>query len=181
MRSLGWKKVLRSTPVAYIMTEDVASTPSHAGSTYAELDDLEQRIMDKFPAPRNYLIWSYIKINSDGTKQSCNLQPPKSESRFVAIDAKRRKYEETRELVDDDDGSMIQEKRGVSEEEVSVVAAGQEPGSPEVTAVARISGNTPPKDTSGNVYEKPLTESMISDEPGTQLFGDATDGQIDSD
>ena len=48
MRSLGWKKVHRSTPVAYIMTEEVASTPSHAGSTYAELDELEQRIMDKF-------------------------------------------------------------------------------------------------------------------------------------
>jgi hypothetical protein len=180
MRSLGWKKVLRSTPVAYIMTEDVASTPSHAGSTYAELDDLEQRIMDKFPAPRNYLIWSYIKINSDGTTQSCNLQPPKSESRFVAIDAKRRKYEETKELVDDEDETMIQGKGDVSEEDVSVVAAGQEPGSPEVTAVARITGNTPPKDTSEHVYEKPSNQSLISDAAGTQLF-DATDGQNDSD
>ena len=180
MRSLGWKKVLRSTPVAYIMTEEVASTPSHAGSTYAELDELEQRIMNKFPAPRNYLIWSYIKINSDGTTQSCNLQPPKSESRFVAIDAKRRKYEETKELVDDEDETMIQEKRDVSEEDVSVVAAGQEPGSPEVTAVARISGNTPPKETSEHVYEKPSNQSLISDAAGTQLF-DATDGQNDSD
>ena len=42
MRSLGWKKVLRSTPVAYIMTEDVACNSFHAGSTYAELDELEQ-------------------------------------------------------------------------------------------------------------------------------------------
>ena len=122
MWSLGWKKVLRSTPVVYIMTDEVASTPSHAGSTYAELDELEQRIMDKFPAPQNYLIWSYIKINSDGTSQSCNLQPPKSESCFVAIDAKKRKIEETKELVDDDDGSMIQDK-----EDVSVVAAEEEP------------------------------------------------------
>ena len=176
MRSLGWKKVLRSTPVAYIMTEEVAATPSHAGSTYAELDELEQRIMNKFPAPRNYLIWSYIKINSDGTTQSCNLQPPKSESRFVAIDAKKRKIEETKELVDDDDGSMVQGK-----EDVSVVAADQEPeGSPEVTAMARISPNTPPKDTSGNIYEKPMNESINSDEPGQQLFGGASDGQGDA-
>ena len=56
----------------------------------------------------------------------------------------------------------------------------QEPGSPEVTAVARISGNTPPKDTSEHVYEKPSNQSLISDAAGTQLF-DATDGQNDSD
>ena len=78
--------------------------------------------------------------------------------------------------MDDDDGSMINAK-----EDVSVVAAEREPGgSPEVTAVARIGASTPPKDTSGNIYEKPLNESINADEPGTQLFGGATDGQGDS-
>ena len=166
LRDLGWKRVHRSSPVAWIMTEDVATLPSHAGSTYAELDELEQRIMLRFPAPRNYIIWQYVKINTDGTQQTCNLPPPTSASRFVAIDARKRKHEETKELVDDDygiDGVSVQ------------AAAEQSPaGSPEATVVAAISPNTAPKDTSGNVSEKPQNAVMDTNDAGTQLFGSAT-------
>ena len=172
LRDLGWKRVHRSCPVAWIMTEDVASLPSYAGSTYAELDELEQKIMLKFPAPRNYIIWKYMKINSDGTQQPCNLPPPKSVSRFVAIDAKKRKHEETKALVDDDDGTD-----GVS---VSAAPERSPEGSPDAIAVATISPSTPPKDTSGNLYEKPMNETINTDQPGTQLFGAATGGAYDS-
>ena len=47
MRSLGWKRVHNTKPQAWIMSEEVASLPVHAGSTYAELNDLEQRTMKK--------------------------------------------------------------------------------------------------------------------------------------
>ena len=177
LRDLGWKRVHRSCPVAWIMTEDVATLPSHAGSTYAELDDLEQKIMLKFPAPRNYIIWQYIKINSDGSQQRCNLPPPTSVSRFVAIDARKRKHEETKELVDDDDGT----------DGVSVEAAPERSpeGSPDQSAIATISPNTPPKETSAALYEKPQPETMNTDEKGTQLFavapGSDQDGEQDSD
>ena len=86
-------------------------------------------------------------------------------------------------LINDDDGSMIQAKEDVSvvaseqepegspEEDVSIVASEQEPeGSPEVTAVAHISPSTLPKDTSSNIYEKPMNETINTNEPGTQLF-----------
>ena len=171
LRDLGWKRVHRSSPVAWIMTEDVATLPIYAGSTYAELDELEQKIMLKFPAPRNYLIWQYIKINSDGTQQRCNLAPPKSVSRFVAIDAKKRKHEETKELVDDDDGT----------DGISVAAAPERSpeGSPDQTAIATISPNTPPKDTSPNVYANTPTETMNNDEQGTQLFHVESEGEQD--
>ena len=171
MRDLGWKRVHRSCPVAWIMTEDVATLPSHAGSTYAELDDLEQKIMLKYPAPRNYIIWQYIKINSDGTQQPCNLPPPTSVSRFVAIDAKKRKHEETKALVDDDDGG----------DEVCVEAAPERSleESPEATAITTISPNTPPKDTSSSLAEKPQQEVMDNNEAGTQLFGVATGNESD--
>ena len=46
--------------------------------------------------------------------------------------------------------------------------------SPDTMDVAAMSPNTPPKDTSGNVYEKPQSEVMsnvMSNEAGTQLFG----------
>ena len=43
-----------------------------------------------------------------------------------------------------------------------------------------MSPNTPPKDTSGNVYEKPQNE-VLSNEAGTQLFGIASDDRDDSD
>ena len=226
MRDLGWKKVRGSKPLAYIMTDDVASHPSYAGSTYAELDALEQRILDVYPPSHNYLVWKYVKINRDGTTQLCNLLPPTTVSRFVAIDAKRQKLATPVHRiidVDADDGTH---------DNVSVAAAG--PGSPNTSAVAGVSAmtpakntsenlsavvdshllletgkhlnfdaqagaekdtrgispdtmdvaaispNTPPKDTSGNVYEKPQNE-VLSNEAGTQLFGIANDDRDDSD
>ena len=147
---LGWKKVHCSTPVAWIMTGEVATLPAHAGSTYAELDELEQRIMQKFLAPRNCLIWKYVKINFDGSKQLCNLQPSKSESRFVAIDAKRQKLdEETKEIVDDDDGTPGPTK-------IVFVEAASGQGSPDITPVAGVSAMTPPMRTSECLADKPV-------------------------
>jgi hypothetical protein len=46
--------------------------------------------------------------------------------------------------------------------------------SPDTMDVAAMSPNTPPKDTSGNVYEKPQNE-VLSNEAGTQLFGIPSD------
>ena len=146
----------------------------HGGSTYAELDNLEQRIMAKFPAPRNYIIWRYIKINDNGDNQICNLLPPTAVSRFVAIDAKKRKYEETKELVDDDDGTD-----GTPADMVSVVAASGDgtPSSPEATAIAEISQSTPPKNTSDNLSEKPQVAPLVSTgAAASQLdYGDESD------
>ena len=173
LRDLGWKRVHRSTPVGWIMTEDVATQPSYGGSTYAELDALEQRIMDRFPAPRNF-IWRYVKINENGDNQICNLQPPTAVSRFVAIDAKKRKYEETRELVDDDDGTD-----GTLANGVSVVAASGDgtPSSPDDTVVVQMSPNTPPKNTCESLAEKPHLEPLVFNESGALQSDDGGESE----
>ena len=233
MRDLGWKKVRGSTPQAYIMPDDVATQRSHAGSTtsYAELDSLEQRVLAMYPPDRNYLVWKYVKTNSDGSTQLTNLLPPTTVSRFVAIDAKRQKLAAPVHRihivdVDDDDGthdlgqpvtveaagpgspntsavdgvSALAPAKNTSETLSAVVDShllietsknlcfdvqaapdNGTAGSPEATDVATISPNTPPKETSSNLFDKPQHKSINNDEAGTQLFGDATGGQSDVD
>ena len=130
--------------------------------------------MLKSPAPRNFIIWQYIKINEDGSKQNCNLPPPTSVSRFVAIDARKRKHEETKELTDDDDGTQARTDM------VFVEAASEDtnPGTPVITNVARVSALTPPKDTSESLAEKPTQGTHQYDEAGKALqFGDAYGNQ----
>ena len=118
-----------------------------------------------------------MKVNDDGSKQTCNLPAPTAVSRFVAIDAKKRKHEETKELTDDNDGSH-------QRTDVVSVKAVPEKGtaaSPDVTAIATISPNTPPKGSSDSLADKQQLESNDHDEAGAKLqFGDGTEGHSGS-
>ena len=90
LRSLGWAKDDDARPVAYEMTFDIAERKAHAGSTLAELDRLEQRILKRFPQPTAYLQWVYIVI-MDGVEKPSNLPQPTMVSRFASIDDARAK------------------------------------------------------------------------------------------
>ena len=179
MRDLGWKQVRGSTPQAWIMTDDVAShwQRSHAGSMYAELDSLEQRVLAVYPPSRNSLVWKYVEINGDGTTQLCNLLPPTTVSRFVAIDAKRQKlaapvHRINLVNVDDDDGT-----HDLGEPVIVDAASGQ--GSPDVSAVAGVSAMTPPKSTSECLAEKPVLDSHVYKETGSKLCFDGSGQNVD--
>ena len=111
-------------------------------------------------------MWKYIKISRDCTTQLCNLLPPTTVSRFVAIDAKRQKLATPVHRiidVDDDDGTH---------DFVSVAAAG--PGSPNTSAVAGVSAMTPAKTTSENLSA--VVDSHLLLETGKNLNFDVQGG-----
>ena len=93
LRSLGWAKDPDSRPQSWEMTADVAEAPDHAGSPLAELDELEQRILQKFPLPKNFMVWRYDFVGQDGQVKRSNLPQPTMQSRFVKIDAVKRQRE----------------------------------------------------------------------------------------
>ena len=66
LRSLGWVKDTHARPQSWEMTADVAEMPNHAGSTMAELDSLEPRILYRFPKPQNYMVWRYDYVDAMG-------------------------------------------------------------------------------------------------------------------
>ena len=78
LRSLGWAKDPDSRPQSWEMTADVAESPDHAGSPLAELDELEQRILQKFPQPKNFVVWRYDVdfVGRDGQVKRSNLPQP---------------------------------------------------------------------------------------------------------
>ena len=72
----------------------------------AELDELEQRILQKFPQPKNFMVWRYDFVGRDGQVKRSNLPQPTMQSRFVKIDAVKRQREAAaaphRILIEDD-------------------------------------------------------------------------------
>ena len=88
LRSLGWAKDEDASPQSWEMTFDIAERRAHAGSTLAELDSLEQRILKRFPQPLAYLQWVYI-VDMDGVKKPSNLPQPCMQSRFATLDDAR--------------------------------------------------------------------------------------------
>ena len=88
LRSLGWVKDEDARLQSWEMTFDIAEGRAHAGSTLAELDSLEQRILKRFPQPLAYLQWVYI-VDMDGVKKPSNLPQPCMKSRFAALDDAR--------------------------------------------------------------------------------------------
>ena len=93
LRSLGWVKDTHARPQSWEMSPDVAELPNHAGSTMAELDSLEQRVMNRFPKPQHYMVWRYDYVDAEGNQRRSNLPPPTMESRFIKIDALKRQRE----------------------------------------------------------------------------------------
>ena len=93
LRSLGWVKDAHARPQSWEMSPDVAEMPNHAGSTMAELDSLEQRILHRFPKPQHDLVWRYDYVDAEGNQKRSNLPPPTMESRFIKIDALKRQRE----------------------------------------------------------------------------------------
>ena len=59
----------------------------------AELDELEQRILQKFPQPKNFMVWRYDFVGRDGQVKRSNLPQPTMQSRSVRIDALKRQKE----------------------------------------------------------------------------------------
>ena len=108
LRSLGciWAKDADARPQSWEMTADVAEAADHAGSPLAEMDELEQRILHKFPQPKSFLVWRYDFVGRDGQVKRSNLPQPTMQSRFVKIDAVKRQREAAaaphRILIEDD-------------------------------------------------------------------------------